>query len=107
MPGLKVYISDNLTMPNGQILYAEDVPLEVTYGCFARWEQMYSPRRDWDWDVTVDAVDPFWAVDDNGNHVLLHLSPDHPAIVDLIKRRYDDIEDDCRCFDGEYEGWAA
>lgn len=93
MPSTCVYIDGNLEMPNGSVLWAEDIDLEVEYEI----ERGYDDPRLCDVDFTVVGVfNPITATDTSTNaEVVLHIDATHPALRKLVKQKSREIEDYC------------
>lgn len=98
MPSTSIYLSGHLAMPNGSLLWADDICLEVEYDITRDYHHMFSGNptsANVDFDV-VDVTDDIFATDTSNNaEVVLRLDATHPAIRSLVKQKSRDIEDYC------------
>jgi hypothetical protein len=98
MSSTTVYLNGYLDMPNGSVLYAEDISLEVEFDVTRDYHHMFSGNptsANVDFDV-VDVNSDIIATDISTNaEVVLRIDATHPAIQKLVKQHAREIEDDC------------
>lgn len=98
MPSTRVYLNGYLDMPNGAVLYAEDISLEVEFDVTRDYHHMFSGNPtsvNVDFDV-VEVNSDIIATDISTNaEVVLRIDATHPAIRKLVKQKSAEIEDYC------------
>jgi hypothetical protein len=99
MPSTRIYLNGYLDMPNGAVLYAEDISLEVEfevsrdYHHTGGWCDPRSANVDFDVvEVTADIIGTDIATN---REVVLSIDHAHPAIRKLVKQKSAEIEDFC------------
>jgi hypothetical protein len=99
MPSTRIYLNGYLDMPNGAVLYAEDISIEVEFDVTRDYHHTggwCDPRcANVDFDV-VEVNSDIIATDISTNaEVVLRIDATHPAIRKLVKQKSAEIEDDC------------
>jgi hypothetical protein len=98
MPSTRIYLNGYLDMPNGAVVYAEDISIEVEFEVSRDYHHMFSGNptsANVDWDV-VEVCDDIIGTDIATNReVVLSIDATHPAIRKLVKQKSAEIEDDC------------
>jgi hypothetical protein len=99
MPSTRIYLNGYLDMPNGSVLYAEDISIEVEfevsrdYHHTGGWCDPRSANVDFDVvEVTADIIGTDIATN---REVVLSIDHTHPAIRKLVKQMSSEIEDNC------------
>jgi hypothetical protein len=98
MDTTRVYLNGYLDMPNGAVLYAEDISLEIEFEVSRDYHHQYSGNptsANVDFDV-VEVTADIIATDIRTNReCVLRIDASHPAIQKLVKQHASQIEDDC------------